>query len=432
MPDQNEKIDDQAEPSEHLTARRKAQAQRWDSLSNKGDSSDGDHDSVDQIIEARQADLLRHFGPAEDKSAGRTAAIAERRTKLFRTFDLSSAQGVLPLTHEDYHEQANPIVRSALFAAIKSRGKYDDWEDIFSLGGMVKYKGPQLTVDHEELFTRILVKARGRSLTKPVPFRMTEALGWLKLKDSGPNRTRVRTLLDDLKEGSVRIASKSALNRLYNILTRQDLEAMPDGKFLKQFVMNRYSEYLPMIMQSYQDSEPFEIDLDFIGRTAMQPNTRLMMAELDPMMALIFDGVNTTLVPFEIWDTLDSYGKKLLPFVASHRDGVFRLPLKSYHCLSGSKSSYESVERRFKSDFNKRLQEYEEKGWIEPGWVIVRSREHIWMVDGLKGAAPLKIKSELHKGNFIDPAPETRYDYDDDEAGLIFDHELATAQQSLL
>lgn len=374
--------------------------------------------------------LFEHFGPAEPKPDLVAQTITERRNKLLQTFDLSSAQGVLPLTNEDYHEQANPIVRSALFAAIKSRGNYDDWVDIFSLGGSVKYKGPQLTVDHEHLFTKILVKARGRSLTKPVPFLMTEALGWLKLKDSGPNRTRVRTLLDDLKQGSVRIASKSTLNRLYNIITRQDLEAMPDGKFLKQFVINRYSDYLPMITQSYRDKEPFEIDLDFIGRTALQPNSRRLMVELDPMMALVFDGVNTTLVPFEIWDTLDSYGKKLLPFIASHRDGVFRLPLKDYHCLSGSKSTYESVERRFKSDFNKRLIEYEAKGHIEPGWVIVRNRDHVWMVDGLKGAASIRIKSELAKGKFVDQGPENPYE--DEDFSDFIEGELAPEQQSLL
>ena len=388
---------------------------------------------ADPVTQNLYESLTSTFGPTDpkvEKPDPITQTITERRTKLLSAFDLSSAQGVLPLTNEDYHEQANPIVRSALFAAIKSRGKYEDWVEIFSLGGSVKYKGPQLTVDHENLFTKILVKARGRSLTKPVPFLMTEALGWLKLKDSGPNRTRVRNLLDDLKEGSVRIASKSTLNRLYNILTRQDLESMADGKFLKQFVSNRYSDYLPMIMQSYRDKEPFEIDLDFIGRTAQQPNSRRLMVELDPMMALVFDGVNTTLVPFDIWDTLDAYGKKLLPFIASHRDGVFRLPLKDYHCLSGSKSTYESVERRFKSDFNKRLVEYEAKGYIEPGWVIVRNRDHIWMVDGLKGAAPIRIKSELSKGNFVDHSNPK--DFYDEDLGDFIEGEVSPEQQSLL
>lgn len=384
---------------------------------------------LNEQAEARAA-LLKEFGPEPQKADPKSKLISERRAKLLQTFDLSSAQGVLPLTNEDYHEQANPIVRSALFAAIKSGEKYEDWVEIFSLGGSVKYKGPQLTVDHEHLFTKILVKARGRSLTKPVPFLMTEALGWLKLKDSGPNRTRVRKLLDDLKEASVRIASKSTLNRLYNVLTRKDLEDMNDGSFLKQFVANRYSEYLPMIMQSYQDSEPFEIDLDFIGRTALQPNSRRLMVELDPMMALLFDGVNTTLLPFEIWDTLDSYGKKLLPFIASHRDGVYRLPLKVYHCLSGSKSTYESVERRFKSDFNKRLIDYEAKGFIEPGWVIVRNRDHLWMVDGLKGAAPIRIKSELAKGSFVDQGPENPYD--DEDFSDFIEGETAPEQHSLL
>lgn len=357
-----------------------------------------------------------------------TQTIADRRTKLLKGFDLSSAQGILPLTNEEFHEQANPIVRSALFAAIKSKGRYDEWTDIFSLVGTVKYKGPQLTVDHEMLFTRILVRARGRSLTKPVPFLMTEALGWLNIKDSGPNRTRIRTLLEDLEAGSVKIASKSMLARLYNVLTRKDLESLPDGNFLKQSVTNRYSEYLPMIMDCYNNKEPFEISLSFINRNATQGNSRRLMVELDDMMALLFDGVNTTLVPFELWDSLDAYGKKLMPFIASHRDGVFNLLLESYHCLSGSKSTYESVERRFKSDFNKRLKEYEDKGYIEPGWGIVRNREHRWMVTGLKGADALKIKSELLKGSFVDPDPAVHY-ADEDESDVI---EHAPDQASLL
>jgi hypothetical protein len=140
------------------------------------------------------------------------------------------------------------------------------------------------------------------------------------------------------------------------------------------------------------------------------------MVELDDMMALLFDGVNTTLVPFEIWDSLDSYGKKLMPFIASHRDGVFNLLLESYHSLSGSKSTYDSVERRFKSDFNKRLQEYESKTYIEPGWAIVRNRDHRWMVTGLKGAAALKIKSELLKGTYIEADPVAHYDQEDHSA----------------
>lgn len=378
------------------------------------------------------AQEAKALNPAEELNQ----AVAERRTKLIKGFDQSSAQGILPLTNEDYHEQANPIVRSALFAAIKSGSKHEDWVEIFALGSNVEFKGPQLTVDHEILFTRILVRARGRSLMKPVPFVMTEALQWLDLKDSGPNRNRVRKLLDDLKDASVRIACKSTLKRLHNVLTRTDLEKLPGGQLLRDVVNTRYSEYLPMIMQSYRNNEPFKITLDFINRIADQGKSKRLMVELDIFMALLFDGVNTTLLPFEIWDSLDSYGKKLMPFIASHRDGVIPLLLETYHQLSGSKSTYVSVERRFKSDFKKRLAGYEEKGYIEPGWDIVRNRDDKWIVTGLKGASAIKIKSELLKSSLVEAVDAQGFDsfdgFGDDDPIEAEYTEIAPEQQTLL
>lgn len=342
----------------------------------------------------------------EDTTTEMSELISDRRSRLLKNFDLSSAQGVLPLTNEEFHEQANPIVRSALFAAIKSRPGYDDWTNIFSIGGTVVYKGPQLTIQHEMLFTRILVRARGRSLTKPVHFSMTEALSWLGLKDSGPNRDRAKSLLEDLKQASVKITSKSILKRLYNILTREDLDTVAgDGSFLKSYVKNRFGDYLPMIMKSYTNGEPLEIGLDFITRITNQGHSKRLLVELDVMMSLLFDGVNTTLVPFEVYDEVDAYGKKLLTFIASHRDGVYNMLLENYFDLSGSKSVYSSVERRFKTDFLARLRDYEARFYIEPGWDVVRSREHKWMVVGLRSGPALRIRSELLKRSITDPDP---------------------------
>lgn len=368
---------------------------------------------------------------ATEGTIGLKEEVAERRSKLIRLFDLSAAQGVLPFTNEDYHEQANPIVRSALFAVTRTRDTFVDWVEIFSLGGTIRYKGPQLTVHHEMLFTRILVRARGRSLTKPVPFTMTEALKWLDLKDSGANRTRIRGLLEDLKEARVRIASKSALGRLYNILTRKDLADRPGGSALRTLVEDRYTDYLPMIVQSYNGGEPFEIDLDFIGRIATQGRSRRLHIELDPMMALLFDGVNTTLLPFEIWDTLDPFGKRLLSFVASHRDGVYKLLLESYHRLSGSKSEYTKVERRFKSDFMARLRKYEALQYIEPNWDVVRNRDDKWLVTGLKAGPAIKIQSELFNtpvALLSDSVDSYTYDKHDSEV----ESEIAPEQKALL
>jgi hypothetical protein len=120
-----------------------------------------------------------------------------------------------------------------------------------------------------------------------------------------------------------------------------------------------------------------------------------MMINLDPIAAIFFDGVNTTLVPFEIWDKLDRFGKKLLPLIASHRDGVYATKLEKYHEFSGSKSEYSKIKRRFKSEQKKRFEDWEQKGYIIPGWKIERNNEGEEIVSGLKTGEAVRMKSKL-------------------------------------
>ena len=99
--------------------------------------------------------------------------IDDRKVKLFDKLDHQSSQGILPFTNELYYEQANPVVRSALFTAGKMNvgqgSHYVDWTEIFSFGGgSIHYRGPLLTVDHEVVLVKLMVLARGRSLTKPI------------------------------------------------------------------------------------------------------------------------------------------------------------------------------------------------------------------------------------------------------------------------
>lgn len=325
--------------------------------------------------------------------------IKDRRSKLMQKFDFESAQGILPFTNEKYFEQSNPIVRSSLFSASKMGGSFEDWTEIFSFGsGSIHYRGPALTVDHEQVLVRLMVLARGRSLTKPINVRVADIRKWLDIADSGQSYAKARRILDDLAKGEIRISCKQALARLYHLLTVREVGDRPDGRFFKDFLDNRFGPQIKMIGAALNDdSNTVDISMRFISNQVHDSRSRRLLVSLDPIMAIFFDGVNTTLVPFEVLDQCDRFGKKLLAFIASHRDGVFPIRLEHYFYFSRSRSEYSTVKRRFKSDMKKRLTGWEEKGFIEPGWEIYQNNAGDEIVRGLKCGEMVRIKSELEQ-----------------------------------
>lgn len=329
------------------------------------------------------------------------ATIDDRKSKLFDKFDNESNQGILPFTNELYYEQMNPVVRSALFTAAKmNAGKgshYLEWTEIFSFGGgSIHYRGPYLTVDHEVVLVKLMVLARGRSLTQPIHAFQADLVKWLKLDSgSGNNYKKARRILDDLAAAEIRISSKPALQRLLSILTSPALADIPDGAFFRSYIHNRFKDHLKMIAQSLADDQPVSLTMKMVENQTHNSVTKRMMINLDPVFAIFFDGVNTTLLPFEIYDDLDRFGKKLLSLVASHRDGVYPVMLEKLHEFSGSKSEYAVVKRRFKSDQKKRFIEWESKNYIVPGWSIEQNDNGAEVVRGLKVGEAVRIRSKL-------------------------------------
>lgn len=338
--------------------------------------------------------------------------IDDRKVKLFDKLDHQSSQGILPFTNELYYEQANPVVRSALFTAGKMNvgqgSHYVDWTEIFSFGGgSIHYRGPLLTVDHEVVLVKLMVLARGRSLTKPIQAFQADLVKWLKLdSDSGRNYKKARRILDDLAAAEIRISSKPALKRLLAILTSPALSDIPDGMFFQSYIQNRFNNHLKMIAQGLADDQPVSLSMKMVENQTHNTVTKRMMINLDPVFAIFFDGVNTTLLPFEIWDDLDRFGKKLLSLIASHRDGVYPVMLEKLHEFSGSKSEYLPVKRRFKSDMKKRYTEWEAKNYIVPGWSISRNENGDEVVRGLKAGSAVRIRSKLT----LPPVIETEED----------------------
>ena len=338
--------------------------------------------------------------------------IDDRKVKLLDKLDHESSQGILPFTNELYYEQANPVVRSALFTAGKMNvgqgSHYLDWTEIFSFGGgSIHYRGPLLTVDHEVVLVKLMVLARGRSLTKPIQAFQADLVKWLKLdSDSGRNYKKARRILDDLAAAEIRISSKPALKRLLAILTSPALSDIPDGAFFQSYIQNRFNNHLKMIAQGLADDQPVSLSMKMVENQTHNTVTKRMMINLDPVFAIFFDGVNTTLLPFEIWDDLDRFGKKLLSLIASHRDGVYPVMLEKLHEFSGSKSEYLKVKRRVKSDLKKRFEEWEGKNYIIQGWSISRNDNGDEVVRGLKAGAAVRIRSKLT----LPPVIETEED----------------------
>jgi len=347
----------------------------------------------------------------------RQSVVDGRRQKLLTRFEKDSLQGILPFTNEKYSEQANALIRSSLFTSSRMRVGYDNkWDEIFSLGGgSIHYKGPTLTDGHEKVWVRLMALARGRSLTKPVHAFVADAVRWLGLDSTGgANYKKARQILADLQVARIRIDNKVVLRRIYSVLTNPDIELLPDGKFFKDFIQNRYGDHMKHIATALSRDEQVSFDIGFLEDIVDNSVTGRMSVSLNPVTALFFDGVNTTLLPFDVIDSEDQYGRKLLSFIASHRDGVFTIGLEKYHLLSGSKAIYgDVVKRRFKYAQKNRFKVWEEKGYIQPGWEIKPNTNGDEMVSGLKLGSDLRIRSTLPQVESVDVFEQQGSDSDE-------------------
>lgn len=325
------------------------------------------------------------------------AASDLRKAVMAKKFESNLMQGVLPFTNEDYHEQVNSIVRSSLFTAgkisQKERIRFDEWIETFTIGSSpLQYRGPALTIEHETVWVKLIALARGRSIFDPVMLAQSDILEWLRInKSSGNNYVRARRILEDLSRGEIRISSRPALERVLKILQVKDPEV---GEFTS-VVRRLYGPHMKMLAEALYKNENAYISLKFFGTYTINESSKRVVVNLDPLAALFFDGIHTTLVPFWVLDDVDRFSRKILTFIASHRDGVYPMKLEVYHSLSGSRSDYQVVKRRFKQQFVAKMTLLEEKGYIEPGWSVYLNKEGEYIVSGLKISAKIRLKAKL-------------------------------------
>lgn len=343
--------------------------------------------------------------PTESSRESKKAAV-----KVLR--DQQSIQGILPFAPDEYFEQANPLLRSGIFGPKRIKERYDDFIDIFSLGGgAIRYRGPRLNTQHETVLLNLMQLARGRSLTRPVSIQTIEALNWLELKKAGKSYDKVNDILKDLADGRIEIAHRPAQRRLISLLTSKDLTKLPDAKFFRDYIQNTFGEQLEMLIRAEANNEVSPIQMSFITRIAESPHGRRRLINLDPIAALFLDGTNTAFLPVKIWQSsaYDYVDRRVLGYINTHRDGVFAHKLDKYHKLVSATYAYDAKGRsRFKSDMNKRLIRWEKELLIEPGAGIVLGAEDEWVLSGLK-AGP-----DLRYGNVEMALPNPKLALEDD------------------
>lgn len=330
--------------------------------------------------------------------------------------DQQSIQGILPFAPDDYFEQANPLLRSGIFGPKRIKERYDDFIDIFSLGGgAIRYRGPRLNTQHETVLLNLMQRARGRSLTKPVSFQTIEALNWLELKKAGKSYDKVNDIFKDLADGRIEIAHRPAQRRLISLLTSKELSKLPDAKFFREYIQNTFGEQLEMLIKAEANNEVAPIGMSFITRISESPHGRRRLINLDPIAALFLDGTNTSFLPVKIWQSsdYDYVDRRVLGYINTHRDGVFAHKLDKYHSLVSASYAYDAKGRsRFKSDMNKRLVRWEKELLIEPGASITLGAEDEWVLSGLKAGPELRYSTV--EMPLPPPEADDAFDEDDD------------------
>lgn len=118
----------------------------------------------------------------------------------------------LPLWREHLRGLPNAIARSALFTCANHRAPRAEFrrERIATIGGyVIYYTGTELRQDDEDVFLQIVHFARLQPLGDVVEVSgnaLLKALGW---NSSAKSYTRLRNIIERLKEGTIKIVSEN-------------------------------------------------------------------------------------------------------------------------------------------------------------------------------------------------------------------------------
>lgn len=145
-----------------------------------------------------------------EKNAKQLAEEIDARIKAKRSIPRSGPQQ-LPLWREHLRGLPNPMARSAIFTCANHRAPRADYkrEKIASVAGYeIYYTGTELRQDDEDVFLQIVHFARMHPLGDVVEISgnsLLRALGW---NSGSKSYTRLRDIIERLKEGTVKISQE--------------------------------------------------------------------------------------------------------------------------------------------------------------------------------------------------------------------------------
>lgn len=282
-------------------------------------------------------------------------------------------QDRLPFWDDDFYEQANPLLRSAVFACTGTREHYAEYTPVRVIGdGEILYRGHRLNTFDEDVFLQLLHYMRGQPLTAPLVLDRKQLLTDLGYTPGGTAYRLLDASLNRLDSAKMKITSGAALKKLCLLLARPDLVRSSNPEFAAILSKN-FQKLTHEIIDALEHGHDFFLTVGFIQNNAGSSAGRLVI-NIDPLNILLYDGINTTRISRHERRLLSSAEKKLHAFVMSHSKGVYDMNIETYHEMMGSQ---DKNMRKFKMNLRKYLATMERLKRIEPGWEITRDNKVI-------------------------------------------------------
>ncbi len=279
-------------------------------------------------------------------------------------------QDKLPFWPDSFYEQSNPLVRSSLFSISNRRKTYEEYTPISSIGeGSIEYRGSRLNTFDEEVYLQLIQYCRGQSLLRPIASTKRQILSDLGLTASGNNYKKLMASLGRLESGKLRISAPHILLKLSELLQNPNLSKGMEPEFIKE-LHSRYEEYIEVIDIALFEKHDLLLSMGFIQNSLIDPQKGNLRISLDPLLVLLFDGINTTRTDRHERSLLNPAEKKLLSYILSHSGKVFPLKLETIHMFLNSDSEFSRNKAAFTKALISYLETLERLGRIEPDWDI--------------------------------------------------------------
>ena len=334
-----------------------------------------------------------------------------------------SAQGILPFWPNDLFEFPNVLVRSGVFSISRQLKHYSNWTPVPAWGVTnIEMYGPQLGEDHKEVWEQLLSYKRGQPITRPLFLhtnQLLRELSWdISGKQGAPGGTQYKKLnkiIDELDRAKMRISDPKLLQNLVFLYKAFQREAAQNDPKLASVIQTRYGQQISEIVRALQDGDEYMLTMNFIAATGTNKRKKRAVIEIDPIVVIMFDGINTTLINRQARKEMSTtLGRAVLLFVESHTGEIPNMRCSTWQGLVGSSMKNK---RQFKTNLRKSLVECEEKGFIWPNWDFYEADDGEWGTYGIIPTKKLRrdYRKAMEKANQSLPSSQDSINLEDSD-----------------